>query len=75
MANKMNNKSTGKAPKNKQQKSLSKQMAMKTPYVRTFEEEGMIESAPGVYSKTYYVESVESNNLVDYNNAIGLKFG
>lgn len=47
-----------------------KVIANNIPYLKCYEEGGMFESEPGVYSRAYLVSSIESENIKDYNNTL-----
>lgn len=47
-----------------------KNITMKIPYIGCYEEQGLFESALGVYSKAYYINSAEIENLKSFSNTI-----
>ena len=50
-----------------------KQITDKIPYLCVYEEEGMFETAPGVFSKSYVIEDISPDNLKNYSNEIVAK--
>lgn len=47
--------------------NIDKTMAAKIPYLRCYEEEGMIETRQGVYTKSYLIEDIRPENISDYD--------
>lgn len=51
----------------------SREIADKIPYLQCYEEEGMIETAKGVYTKTYTIEDVKPENVENFDEEILIK--
>lgn len=49
------------------------QIADKIPYVRCYEEEGMIETEDGVFTKAYVIEDVKPGNIKNYEESFLIK--
>ena len=50
--------------------ALLKQITGKIPYLRVFEEEGIFESAPGVYSKAYMISDITTDDIMSVSNEL-----
>ena len=63
------------AKKQKNRLAANEIVKKKIPYERTFEEEGIIETRPHIYSKCYFVNDIRQANTKDYSQvAFNKKF-
>ena len=51
----------------------TKAIKERIPYLRCFEEEGMIETSKGVYSRAYFIEGMPDKSIKNMNNKMFMK--
>lgn len=57
-----------KSKKKSEYAKVSQQIISKIPYQRVFEDEGIFESAPGVFSKAYVIQDITTKDIKSFSN-------
>ena len=56
--------------KNTKSINIPKIVTDKIPYINVYKEEGMIETSPGIFTKSYFIEDINVDNIKTYDSIV-----